>query len=261
MQRRDQVRRVPTQGRRARGRPRRDRPLRAHRARRCGRLASAEAAPARKDQSYMLHMLGQSALARSVFPVGSMPKDETRAARRAVRPPGGDQARLPGALLRAERRRGRLRALAGPGPRARRRRGRRPRRTRPRSITTGRSPSRSVSAAGSAWRSASPRTWSTSNAPANRVTVGPASLLARRGLVADRASWVAGEAAADGPFEADVRIRYRGEDAAGGDRADPGRVPRRVPGAAARGGAGTVRRCSTGATRSSAAAGSCESLR
>src|SRR5262245_54622078 len=32
-----------------------------------------------KDQSYMLHMLGQSQLARSVFPVGGLPKRETRA--------------------------------------------------------------------------------------------------------------------------------------------------------------------------------------
>ena len=42
--------------------------------------------------------------------------------------------------------------------------------------------------------------------------MGPQELLARRGLVADRASWVAGEPPGDGPFEADVRIRYRGED-------------------------------------------------
>ena len=32
-----------------------------------------------KDQSYMLHMLGQRALARSLFPVGELPKAETRA--------------------------------------------------------------------------------------------------------------------------------------------------------------------------------------
>ena len=32
-----------------------------------------------KDQSYMLHMLGQRQLARSVFPVGGLPKRETRA--------------------------------------------------------------------------------------------------------------------------------------------------------------------------------------
>src|SRR2546422_7793252 len=31
-----------------------------------------------KDQSYMLHMLGQPELARSLFPLGGMPKAETR---------------------------------------------------------------------------------------------------------------------------------------------------------------------------------------
>ena len=44
--------------------------------------------------------------------------------------------------------------------------------------------------------------------------VGPQELLSRRGLVADRVSWVAGHAPDDGPFEASVRIRYRGDDAA-----------------------------------------------
>jgi tRNA-specific 2-thiouridylase len=36
--------------------------------------------------------------------------------------------------------------------------------------------------------------------------------LARHGLEADRASWIAGEPPV-GPFEAEVRIRYKGEDA------------------------------------------------
>src|SRR5207237_3038121 len=47
---------------------------------------------------------------------------------------------------------------------------------------------------------------------ANRVVVGPAELLARRGLLAERISWVAEEPPDGGPFEADVRIRYRGDD-------------------------------------------------
>jgi tRNA-specific 2-thiouridylase len=49
---------------------------------------------------------------------------------------------------------------------------------------------------------------------ANRVMVGPQELLSRPGLVADRVSWVAGHAPDDGPFEASVRIRYRGDDVA-----------------------------------------------
>ena len=40
----------------------------------------------------------------------------------------------------------------------------------------------------------------------------PAELLTKRGLVADRVSWVAGHPPDDGPFEAEVRIRYRGND-------------------------------------------------
>ncbi|HEX2267518.1 MAG TPA: aminomethyltransferase beta-barrel domain-containing protein, partial [Actinomycetota bacterium] len=46
----------------------------------------------------------------------------------------------------------------------------------------------------------------------NRVVVGPGELLSRRGLVADRVHWVGDEPPARGPFEAEVRIRYRGED-------------------------------------------------
>src|SRR5207247_2178478 len=43
-----------------------------------------------KDQSYLLHMLGQSQLARSMFPVGSQTKAETRAhARRMGLPVAG----------------------------------------------------------------------------------------------------------------------------------------------------------------------------
>jgi tRNA-specific 2-thiouridylase len=51
------------------------------------------------------------------------------------------------------------------------------------------------------------------DARANRVVVGPGELLDRRGLVADRFSWIAGGPPGVGPFEAEVRIRYRGEDA------------------------------------------------
>ena len=46
----------------------------------------------------------------------------------------------------------------------------------------------------------------------NRVLVGTGDLLGRRAVVADRVSWVAGRPPADGPFEAEVRLRYRGDD-------------------------------------------------
>jgi tRNA-specific 2-thiouridylase len=37
-------------------------------------------------------------------------------------------------------------------------------------------------------------------------------LLDRRGLIADRFSWIAGGSPGGGPFEADVRIRSHGDD-------------------------------------------------
>ena len=79
LQRRDQVRRVPAPRRRARHRPGRHRALRAHAPRRRRSWHLLRGADAAKDQSYMLHMLGQEQLARSLFPVGGLPKAETRA--------------------------------------------------------------------------------------------------------------------------------------------------------------------------------------
>jgi tRNA-specific 2-thiouridylase len=164
-----------------------------------------------KDQSYMLHMLGQAQLARSVFPVGGVPKARTRElARRfglpvATKPdsqelcfaPSGDA----GGFVRAQ-----APALVHAGGEVvdadggvlgehdgtfaftvGQRRGL--------GIATG-----------------SPLYVLEVDAPANRVVVGPQELLARVGLVADRASWVAGGPPTDAPFEAAVRVRYRGED-------------------------------------------------
>ena len=45
----------------------------------------------------------------------------------------------------------------------------------------------------------------------DRVVVGPGELLSRSGLVADRASWIAGTPPSDGPFECEVRVRYQGD--------------------------------------------------
>jgi tRNA-specific 2-thiouridylase len=50
------------------------------------------------------------------------------------------------------------------------------------------------------------------DATTNRVVIGPAELLARRALDADRVSWVAGAPPDDGPFEASVRVRSHGDD-------------------------------------------------
>jgi tRNA-uridine 2-sulfurtransferase len=163
-----------------------------------------------KDQSYMLHMLGQRALARSLFPVGGIPKTETRAlAARfglpvATKPdsqelcfaPSGDAGAYARANLPHLVRDGDVVDPAGAvigshegafGFTIGQRRGT--------GVATG------------------DRRYVVDVEPhANRVVLGPVELLDRRGLVADRFSWVAGGPLAGGPFEAEVRIRYRGDD-------------------------------------------------
>ncbi len=163
-----------------------------------------------KDQSYMLHMLGQRQLSRSSFPIGGMPKADTRAhAERfglpvASKPdsqelcfaPSGDASAFvrsaapqlvhEGAVVDTEGQTigthdGTFAFTGG------QRRGL--------GVATGE------------------RRYVVDVDPtANRVMVGPRELLSRPGLVADRVSWVAGRAPDDGPFEASVRIRYRGDD-------------------------------------------------
>jgi len=163
-----------------------------------------------KDQSYMLHTLGQRQLGRSLFPVGGQEKSETRAlAGRMGLPvagkpdsqevcfvPGADHGAFleqhapdlvrrgdvvgpDGAVLAAHE--GTFRFTIG------QRRGL--------GVSTG------------------ARTYVVDvDAPANRVVVGPEELLARRGLVAEGVSWVAGGPPPAGPFEGEVRVRYRGDD-------------------------------------------------
>lgn len=174
-----------------------------------------------KDQSYMLHMLGQRELARSLFPLGGMRKAETRRhAQRfglpvAAKPdsqelcfaPSGDA----GAFLRSVApdlmHEGEVvdvdgRVLARHAGAA--------------AFTVGQRRGLGVSMP-------APTYVLEVDASTNRVVVGPVELLSRQGLEADRVSWVAGEAPAAGPFEAEVRIRYRGKDVpsvldASGDR-------------------------------------------
>jgi len=176
-----------------------------------GRWHLRRGADAAKDQSYMLHMLGQEQLARSLFPVGSLPKAATRAlAGRfelpvAAKPdsqelcfaPSGDA----GGFLRSTapalvREGGEVvdpdgRVLAEhDGTFA---------------FTVGQRRGLGVA-------TGAPVYVLEVDAPTNRVVVGPAALLAKRTVAADRASWVAGMPPT-GPFEAQVRIRYRGDDA------------------------------------------------
>jgi tRNA-specific 2-thiouridylase len=164
-----------------------------------------------KDQSYMLHMLGQRQLARSIFPVGGLPKHETRAiAARfglpvATKPdsqelcfaPSGDAGafvrdRAPelvhagGEVVDAD---GRVLG-AHDGTFA---------------FTLGQRRGLGVALGAPAYVVET-------DAVANRVVIGSAELLARRALDADRVSWVAGVPPADGPFEASVRVRSHGDD-------------------------------------------------
>jgi tRNA-specific 2-thiouridylase len=175
-----------------------------------GRWRLFRGADGSKDQSYMLHMLGQRELSRSLFPMGALMKPETRRlARRfglpvATKPdsqelcfaPSGDA----GAFLRTvapQLMRGGevvdvdgcvLAHHAGAA-----------------TFTVGQRRGLGVSAR-------EPSYVLEIDPAANRVVVGPGELLERRGLVANRVSWVAGAPPSDGPFEAEVRIRYRGDD-------------------------------------------------
>jgi tRNA-specific 2-thiouridylase len=175
-----------------------------------GRWRLFRGADPAKDQSYMLHMLGQRELARSLFPVGGMPKTETRAhAERFGLPvtskpdsqelcfaPSGEAGNFVRSVAPALVRTGEVVDPAGrvlahhDGAFA---------------FTVGQRRGLGVAVG-------EPAYVLEIDAAANRVVVGPGKLLARPGLEADRVSWVSGAPPVDTPFEADVRIRYRGDD-------------------------------------------------
>jgi tRNA-specific 2-thiouridylase len=163
-----------------------------------------------KDQSYMLHMLGQRALARSLFPVGEFPKAETRAlAERfglpvATKPdsqelcfaPSGDAGAYARANLPHLVREGEVVDPAGTVV---------ARHEGAFAFTIGQRRGTGVATG--------ERRYVVGVDPAaNRVVVGAVELLDRRGLIADRFSWIGGEAPGAGPFEAEVRIRSHGND-------------------------------------------------
>jgi tRNA-specific 2-thiouridylase len=161
-----------------------------------------------KDQSYVLHTLGQRQLARSLFPVGAQPKTETRAhAARlglpvASKPDSQDVCFVPkadhGAFL-AEWAPDLVRTgdivHAATGAVMGRHQG-------SFRYTIGQRRGLGVSTGDRAYVVDVDR-------DANRVVVGPGELLARRGLRAERMHWVAGPAPCE-PVEGAVRVRYRG---------------------------------------------------
>jgi tRNA-specific 2-thiouridylase len=163
-----------------------------------------------KDQSYMLHMLGQDQLGRSLFPIGGLAKAETRRLASsfglpvASKPdsqelcfaPSGDAG---GFLRTVAPELVRDGDVVDPDGSVIGRHG------GAATVTIGQR--RGIGVATGARRYVVDI-----EVERNRVVVGPGELLARRGLVADRASWVAGRPPSAGPFEALVRIRYRGDD-------------------------------------------------
>jgi len=161
-----------------------------------------------KDQSYVLAGLTQAQLGRSLFPVGNQTKAETRAhAERLGLPvagkpdsqdlcfaPAGDagafvEARAPHLIREGEVVDAGGRVVGAHHGSHRYTIGQR----RGLGVSTGE------------------RTYVLDvDASANRVVVGPAALLTRRGLIAQRVNWIPERP--DGPFEAAVKIRYRGEE-------------------------------------------------
>jgi tRNA-specific 2-thiouridylase len=175
-----------------------------------GRIRLLRGADRAKDQSYMLHMLGQLELSRSLFPVGGMPKAETRTlAERLGLPvankpdsqqlcfaPSGEAGAYLETVAPHLMREGEVvdtdgRVLVSHRGAA--------------AFTVGQR--RGLGVAGP-----EPSYVLEIDAAANRVVVGPGELLARAGVLADRVTWIAGEPPSDGPFEAEVRLRYRGDD-------------------------------------------------
>jgi len=162
-----------------------------------------------KDQSYVLAGLSQPQLARSLFPIGSQTKSDTRAhAERLGLPVAGKPdsqdlcfapAADPAAFVETRAphlvREGEVVDTGG------------------RVLGIHRGTHRfTIGQRRGLGVSTGDRTYVLEVDPeANRVVVGPEGLLARAGLVAERINWIPGPP--EGPFEAEVKIRYRGEDA------------------------------------------------
>ena len=237
MQRRDQVRRVPAPGRRARRRPRRDRPLRAHGSGRGGRVAPApwrrpregpelHAPHARPAPARPLALPGGRAAqgarrgrsrSGSGCPSPPSPTRRSSASPRAATPAASCAAPAP-QLVHAGG------DVVDPdGTRARRHDG-------TFAFTVGQRRGLGVAIGAPAYVLEM-------DVATNRVVVGPAELLVEAG--ARRGPGRPGSPErppGDGPFEAEVRIRYRGDDVdAVVTVRGPDAVRGRVPVAAARG--------------------------
>jgi tRNA-specific 2-thiouridylase len=163
-----------------------------------------------KDQSYVLHMLGRRELARSLFPLGTMPKAATRslAARFGLpvadKPDSQEVCFVPGADHAAfiEEHRPDLVERGAVLDPSGEELGSHDGTFR---FTVGQRRGLGVSTGSRGYVVEIDR-------PRNRVVVGPQELLGRRALEADRVSWIAGAPPTDEPFEATVKVRSQGED-------------------------------------------------
>jgi len=160
-----------------------------------------------KDQSYMLHTLGQEELERSLFPIGEQTKDETRAHARRLGLPIADKPdsqelcfvpRADGGAFLEERAPHLVREGETVDPEGR-------------VLGTHAGAHRfTIGQRRGLGVSTGERSYVVDVDPAaNRVVVGPGELLARRGLVAEGVTWVA--RAPSGPTEAEVQIRSQGD--------------------------------------------------
>ncbi|MFL5736356.1 MAG: tRNA 2-thiouridine(34) synthase MnmA [Actinomycetota bacterium] len=174
-----------------------------------GRRRLLRGADPDKDQSYVLHMLGQRELSRALFPLGEMRKNETRAhAERlglpvARKPDSQEVCFVPGtdhAAFIEERRPDLVRAgefvdasgaVLGTHSGSFR-------------YTIGQRRGLGISTGSREYVLDIDRN-------SNRVVVGPQELLRRRRLEADRVSWIAGAPPTDGAFEAEAQVRSGGE--------------------------------------------------
>ena len=160
-----------------------------------GRFTIERGADRAKDQSYVVHMLDQEQLARTMFPVGDLQKSEVRAARRRAStcvPPTSPTARTCASSCRPAAAARRSSAI---GSRSTGRRS-----STPRATDSARSTRSSSSRSASARASACPAvdrsgTSSTSTSPRAMVVVGDDTDLLRPGLDVHDVTWVDGAVA------------------------------------------------------------------
>jgi tRNA-specific 2-thiouridylase len=171
-----------------------------------GRIQVLRAADPDKDQSYVLHVLGQEQLAHALFPLGAYTKPQVRVLARRFGLPVAERAESQDlCFLAGNELRGFLQRHAPqverPGPildRQGRQMGTHPGLA---FYTIGQRKGLGIA-------SPAPLYVLEKDTAQNALIVGPSEELGKRELVAERVNWVSGEAT-PAPFRAQVKIRYR----------------------------------------------------